>query len=102
MLDTTRNAPVNGIDLQGLAEAVEGIEADAAKAKVSFNVATRWTGQTASETIIDGFTIAGERVARSHRIVADEPRELFGSDGAANPQELLMAAVNACMVLSSV
>ncbi|HEU4809928.1 MAG TPA: OsmC family protein [Sphingomicrobium sp.] len=102
MLDKTQNAPVNGIDLQGLGEAVEGIEADPAKAKVSFNVATRWTGQTASETIVDGFTIAGERVARSHRIAADEPLELFGSDGAANPQELLMAAVNACMTVGYV
>ena len=59
---------------------------------------TRWTGQTRSETIVDGFTIGGERVARSHKIVADEPCELLGGDSAPNPQELLMAAFNACMI----
>ncbi|GAA3891042.1 OsmC family protein [Sphingomonas limnosediminicola] len=96
MLDTVKSR-VNGLDLNALGEVVEAIEQDASKAKVSFDVTTRWTGQTRSETIVDGFTIAGERVARSHKIVADEPCELLGADSAPNPQELLMAAVNACM-----
>jgi uncharacterized OsmC-like protein len=101
MLDTVK-ARVNGLDLAALGEVVEAIEQDAAKAKVSFDVTTRWQGQTRSETIVDGFSIAGERVARSHTIVADEPCELLGSDGAPNPQELLMAAVNACMTVGYV
>jgi uncharacterized OsmC-like protein len=101
MLDTVK-ARINGLDLAALGEVVEAIEQDAAKAKVSFNVTTRWQGQTRSETTVDGFIIAGERVARSHTIVADEPCELLGSDGAANPQELLMAAVNACMTVGYV
>jgi uncharacterized OsmC-like protein len=101
MLDTVKSR-VNGLDLNALGEVVEAIQEDAGKAKVSFDVTTRWQGQTRSETIVDGFTIAGERIARSHRIVADEPHELLGSDGAANPQELLMAAVNACMTVGYV
>jgi len=101
MLDTVK-ARINGLDLAALGEVVDAIEQDAAKAKVSFNVTTRWQGQTRSETTVDGFTIAGERVARSHTIVADEPCELLGSDGAPNPQELLMAAVNACMTVGYV
>jgi uncharacterized OsmC-like protein len=102
MLDTVKNAPVNGLDLGALGEFVEGIENDAGNAKVSFDVTTRWAGQTRSETTVDGFTLAGERITRSHKIVADEPCELLGSDGAANPQELLMAAVNACMTVGYV
>ena len=102
MLDTVKNAPVNGLDLQALGETVEAIEADAAKGKVDFNVTTRWTGQTRSESIVDGFTMGGERIARSHKIIADEPCELLGSDSAPNPQELLMAAVNACMMVGYV
>jgi len=96
MLDTVKSR-VNGLDLNALGEVVEAIQADAGQAKVSFDVTTRWTGQTRSETTVDGFTIAGQRVARSHKIVADEPCELLGADSAPNPQELLMAAVNACM-----
>jgi uncharacterized OsmC-like protein len=102
MLDTTKNAPVNGLDLQALGEVVEAIQEDPSKAKVSFDVVTRWKGQTRSETTVDGFTLAGERINRSHTIVADEPFELLGSDGAPNPQELLMAAFNACITVGYV
>ena len=101
MLDTVKSR-VNGLDLAALGETVEAIEQDAGKAIVGFDVTTRWAGQTRSETTVDGFTLAGERIARSHTIVADEPVELLGSDGAANPQELLMAAVNACMMVGYV
>ncbi len=101
MLDTVKSR-VNGLDLAALGDVVEAIEKDASKAKVSFDVTTRWQGQTRSETTVDGFTLAGERIARSHKIVADEPCELLGSDDAANPQELLMAAVNACMTVGYV
>ena len=101
MLDTVKSR-VNGLDLNALGEVVEAIEKDAEQAKVSFDVTTRWKGQTRSETTVDGFTLAGERIRRSHKIVADEPNELLGSDGAPNPQELLMAAVNACMTVGYV
>ena len=102
MLDTVKNTPVNGLDLAALGEVVEAIEKDANQAKVAFNVTTRWTGQTRSETIVDGFTMAGERIARTHKIVADEPCQLLGSDSAPNPQELLMAAFNACIMVGYV
>ena len=101
MLDTVKSR-VNGLDLDALAEVVEAIQEDSSKAKVGFDVTTRWTGQTGSETVVDGFTLAGERIGRSHRIVADEPRELLGGDSAPNPQELLMAAANACMTVGYV
>jgi uncharacterized OsmC-like protein len=101
MLDTVKSR-VNGLDLNALGEVVKTIQDDPCKAKVGFSVATRWTGQTRSETIVDGFALAGERIPRSHKIAADEPSELLGSDGAPNPQELLMAAVNACMTVGYV
>jgi uncharacterized OsmC-like protein len=102
MLDTVKNAPVNGLDLQALGEVVEAIEKDSSKGIVTFDVTTRWAGQTRSETTVDGFTLAGERITRSHRIVADEPHELLGADSAPNPQELLMSAFNACITVGYV
>ena len=87
MLDTVKNAPVNGLDLAALGEVVEAIEKDASQAKVGFQVTTRWLGQTKSEAIVDGFDIGGNRVSRSHTIVADEPCELLGADSAPNPEE---------------
>ncbi len=102
MLDTVKNPTVNGLDLAALGEVVEAIEKDAGQAKVGFQVTTRWAGQTRSETTVEGFTMGGERIARSHKIVADEPCQLLGSDRAPNPQELLMAAFNACIMVGYV
>jgi uncharacterized OsmC-like protein len=101
MLHTVKSR-VNGLDLAALGEVVESIGEDRSKALVSFDVTTRWQGQTRSESTVEGYTIGGERVQRSHTIVADEPNELLGADGAPNPQELLMAAVNACMTVGYV
>ena len=102
MLDVVKNAPVNGLDLTALGEVVDEIQKDASKGIVGFDVVTRWKGQTRSETTVDGFTLAGERITRSHKIVADEPFELLGADSAPNPQELLMAAFNACITVGYV
>lgn len=102
MLDTVKNACVNDIDLAALGDVVEAIDADAKKALVSFNVTTRWLGQTRSESEVESYTIGGERIARSFRIRADEPEELLGTNSAPNPQELLMSAVNACMMVGYV
>jgi uncharacterized OsmC-like protein len=51
---------------------------------------------------VESFTCAGEPIPRSFTIVADEPRELLGTDSAPNPQELLLSAVNACMMVGYV
>jgi uncharacterized OsmC-like protein len=102
MLDAVQHKVVNGLDLTALGEAVEAIEGDARQAIVGFDVVTRWKGQTRSETIVEGYTMGGERITRSHKIVADEPRELLGADSAPNPQELLMAAFNACITVGYV
>jgi len=88
---------LNGIDLDALGEFVGKVEANPANAMVQFRVTTRWSGQTRSETTVEEYELAGERIARRFKIVADEPTELLGTDTAPNPQELLMTALNACM-----
>lgn len=101
MLDiaTTR---VNGIDLQALDDTVGAINQDAGLANVQFRVKTDWLGQTRSESTVDGYRIGGKEVARTFKIIADEPHELLGGNIAPNPQELLMSAVNACMMVGYV
>jgi uncharacterized OsmC-like protein len=102
MLDTVKDTRVNGLDICALGEVVEAIEKDASKAKVGFDVTTRWAGQTRSETMVEGYTLAGERITRTHKIVIDEPCQLLGRDSAPNPQEMLMAAFNACIMVGYV
>ena len=84
MLDTVKNR-LNGLDLGALGEVVEAIEQDAGQAQVGFDVITQWTGQTRSETMVEGFDLAGNRITRRHKIVADEPCELLGSLSPSNP-----------------
>ena len=49
-----------------------------------------------------GFGIGGEVVQRQFTFDIDEPRELGGSNEFANPQEHLIAALNACMTVGYV
>ncbi len=102
MLDTTTRPPVNGLDLAALEETVAAVADDARLGQVAFRVRTDWKGQTKSESTVDSYTLAGRVVPRSFTIVADEPHELLGTNAAPNPQELLMSAVNACMVVGYV
>ncbi|HEX8571994.1 MAG TPA: OsmC family protein [Allosphingosinicella sp.] len=102
MLTTTTRPPINGLDMAGLDETIEAVAADPRLGQVAFRVRTDWKGQTKSESTVDSYTLAGQVVPRSFTIVADEPHELLGTNAAPNPQELLMSAVNACMVVGYV
>jgi uncharacterized OsmC-like protein len=101
---TTTTAPriANGLDLDALDQVVAAVGRDPAAAMVGFRVTTDWHGQTRSRSTVDSYTIGGNDVARSFTIDADEPVELLGSNGAPNPQELLMSALNACMMVGYV
>ena len=102
MLDVTTRPPLNGLDLAALDETIEQVRDNPACGQVAFRVKTEWKGQTRSESTVDSYTIGGEVVPRSFTIVADEPKELLGTDTAPNPQELLLSAVNACMMVGYV
>lgn len=89
-------------DAAALRGVISQVTADARKALVGFRVKTRWLGGARSETSVDGWELAGERRARQFRIASDEPTELLGTNTAPNPQEILMAAMNACMMVGYV
>jgi uncharacterized OsmC-like protein len=102
MLDVVRNPAVNGLDLAKLGTIVEAIEGDVTAAPLSFQVTTRWTGGTRSEAEVGDITFGHETIARDFTIVADEPTQICGTNDAPNPQELLMAAFNACITVGYV
>lgn len=90
---------VNGMDVEGLKVAIEEIADEPAKGRVRFAVESAWKGQTLSETVVKGFDMGGDHVARTFCFSSDEPLELFGGNSAPNPQEYLMGALNACMLV---
>jgi len=101
-LEAKKSSAVNGIDVDALHGVVEEVKKDPLKGIVEFKVKTDWKGQTRSETSVESYKLAGNEIKRRFTIKTDEPLELLGENTAANPQELLMAALNACITVGYV
>jgi organic hydroperoxide reductase OsmC/OhrA len=93
---------VNGINVDDLFALIDGVKRNAATGKTDWRVTTTWQGGARSRAQVDGFGIGGEQVRRQFSIDIDEPRELGGTNRFANPQEHLIAALNACMMVGYV
>lgn len=93
---------INGIDVDALGKFVETAKQDPENAKAAFKVSTSWDGQTKTKSKVSSYSLFGKEHARNFEIVSDEPIEVFGQNSAPNPQELLMAALNACMTITFV
>jgi uncharacterized OsmC-like protein len=101
-LQAKKIGTVNGLDVDALHEVIEEIKKEPAKGMVEFKVKTEWQGQTRSETSVESYKLGGNEIKRRFAIKADEPIELLGENTSANPQELLMAALNACITVGYV
>jgi uncharacterized OsmC-like protein len=93
---------VNGINVTDLFALIQGVKEDAAAATTNWRVTTTWQGQTHSRSQVEAFGIGGQTVPRRFSIDIDEPSELGGGNAFANPQEHLLAALNACMTVGYV
>jgi uncharacterized OsmC-like protein len=93
------NNQLNGIDVDALTQAIEAITADPAKGQTHWQVTSRWRGGTRSDTSVEAYSIGGQRITKGFTICVDEPYELCGTNQFANPQEYLLAALNACMIV---
>jgi uncharacterized OsmC-like protein len=92
------NKTVNGFDVEALGALIETVKQNPSKGMTSWKVRSRWTGQARIRSEVDGFSIGGETVRRGHVMEIDEPVELGGTNTHANPQEYLLAALNACIM----
>jgi uncharacterized OsmC-like protein len=99
---TAEPTVINGINVDDLFGLIQSVKQDAAKGQTNWRVTTTWQGQTRSCTQVEDFRIGGERVPRRFSIDIDEPCELGGTNRFANPQEHLIAALNACMTVGYV
>lgn len=98
----TTHHTVNGIDTNALRGLAAAITADAREGIARFEVSTAWKGGAKSETRVDTWEIGGRRRPRGFTISTDEPPELCGEGVAPNPQEVLMAGLDACMMVGYV
>ncbi len=101
-MTTTQTMTLNGIDVAALGETIEAVTQDPAKGLVSFGVTTAWKGGTRADSRATAYTLGGEEHARDFTISSDEPPELLGTNAFPNPQELLFAAMNSCILVGYV
>jgi len=92
-------AMTNGVPVDDVKALIAAVTADPAAGKTRWRVANTWRGRFQSRAHVDGFEIGGQAVPRPFDMDVDEPAELGGTNRHANPQEYLLAALNACMTV---
>jgi uncharacterized OsmC-like protein len=102
MTTATEPTTLNGINTSALRGVIEAISQDPSKGMTRWQAATRWTGGARSETRVTSGVIGGQRIVKNFSIHVDEPLELCGTNLHPNPQETLLAALNACMTMGYV
>lgn len=96
-MHTVASTRLNGIDTAALRTFIDAVDADHRQGVCGFHVTTTWQGGVKTCTRVDDWRIAGQTHPRGFVIHTDEPTQLCGENSAPNPQEVLMAALNACM-----
>lgn len=102
MLDVTKPKMINGINVSDVESLLETVRANPAEGETRWKVKTAWQGQTHSRSSVASFGIGAKEAPRQFSIDIDEPNELGGANQFANPQEHLIAALNACMMVGYV
>jgi uncharacterized OsmC-like protein len=89
---------INGLDVDALKGLIGSVREDPSRGLTEWRVRSEWQGQARIRNDVESFSIGGEVVRRQHTIEVDEPYELGGSNQHPNPQEVLMSALNSCMI----
>lgn len=99
MTTTMTDSTVNGVNTAALQGAIDAITANPANGQTHWCVSSRWVGGTRSDHHIESCRIGDTEVRRQFTLSTDEPLELCGTNLHANPQEYLLSALNACMMV---
>lgn len=93
---------INGINVDDVEALIETVKSYPDEGQTRWKVTSAWQGQTHVRAQVESFHLGGEEVKRPFTIDIDEPEELGGSNAYPNPQEHLIAALNACMTVGYV
>ncbi len=89
---------INGVDVDTLFEKIDELKANPDKAQTTWRAKTTWQGGDLSNTHIGSWELGGEEFAQDFDIMIDEPCELLGTGKHPNPQQVLFAAINTCIM----
>ncbi len=93
---------VNGINVEDVKAVIETVRQNTREGLTQWKVTSTWQGHTHMRAQVGPLHIGGKTVERPFTIDIDEPTELGGGNGYPNPQEHLIAALNACMMVGYV
>lgn len=99
MESTSDRNIINGIDVSALKACIDEVRDNPPAGSTFWRVQSRWIGGARTEHHVAGCTLGGKFIDRPFTIRVDEPLELCGSNLHANPQEYLLSAINACMMV---
>ena len=89
---------INGIACHALKQMIQDVARDADKGRVKLQVTTAWKGGVSSDSRVTTLELDGRKLPRIFTVRMDEPPEFLGDNTGPNPQEMLMAAFNACVL----
>jgi len=92
-----RRSYLNGVPIHDVRDLIERVSKYPSRAVTRWRVANSWRSRLRSRGKVDAFSVGGRAAARPFEIEVDQPSELGGTDNFANPQEYLLAALNACL-----
>lgn len=93
---------LNGIDVAEANALIEAVQNDPREGLTQWKVTSVWEGRAHMRAHVESFNIGSKTVKRPFTIDIDEPAELGGGNAYASPQEHLIAALNACMMVGYV
>jgi uncharacterized OsmC-like protein len=94
-----QQAIVNGINVENVRALINTVKQNPRAGLTRLKVTNTWKGRNQMQARVESFEIGGQTVKRPFTVDIDEPLELGGGNGYANPQEHLTAALNACMMV---
>jgi uncharacterized OsmC-like protein len=92
-----RRSYLNGVPIHDVRALIDTVSRRPAQGLTRWRVANSWKSRLRSLGQVDVFSVGGRTQRRPFEIEVDQPSELGGTDNYANPQEYLLAALNACL-----
>jgi len=91
----------NGVKVDDLMAAIEAVKEDPVNGKLTFTVASNWTGGFKANHTTSGFVVGTEPGKRdkNHSLATDEPNEVLGGDTGISPAETLISSLAACLTV---
>ncbi|KAI9129827.1 OsmC family protein (plasmid) [Acaryochloris sp. CCMEE 5410] len=97
-MNTQQLQTLNGYDPNELKGIADAVASDPKQANITFQVSTAWVDGPRSISRVKSYEWGNETYDRDFTLVIDEPEEVGGTNLGPNPQEVLLSAINSCLL----